>query len=779
MNHFFRYLVRFKSSTLLNLFGLSLAFAAFLVITMQVRHELTYDKGYATADRLYQLNPIAQPGGKLNTMAPSLLVDELASRVPAIETITYRNGWDGDMEVFPLGRTYRDGAVTVPLFTAEAHFPTVFGLEAISGDFTAFDHLKTALIPESIARKLFPGKNPIGDRIVRVSPYGSDTVEIVAVYRDLPVNASIPNALICYDNNDKSNWRAWNSKIYLTIPDPEQVPQVAQMASELLREKAEWFYADSPKEFCGARLTPLPELYFSPDSPSASKGNRTTLYSLIAIALLIVGVAMVNFINFSLALVPSRIRHINTQKILGSSRWALCRQQLGEMLGLSLIAVLLALWLVSFLSGTSFASLIAVDMRLPVNGSLIALLFGIAVITSLLAGLYPALYSTSFPPALVLKGSFGLSLQGRRLRTGLIGFQYVVSLVLTAMALFIQVQYRYMRNHEVGFRQDQLLTTCLTLSMDRQKDALTNELKNIPGVIDVAYAIHPLHEISSSVITPYHGHNFQYNRLNVTPNFLSVMGIPVVEGRNFTLADEKGKGCYIFNQETQRQLGESLTGEYMSEVPIIGIAADFNYQSLHHPVTPIALYTGNAYWVPMLFSYIRISGDNYTETFRAIQKVLEAFDPDQGTLASNNLEPLDQSVGRQYAQEDRQAKLMALYSLLAVLISTTGAFGLILLETRYRRKEISLRKIFGATSASLLWKFNQRYCRIVACCFIIAAPITYYAAFHWQAHFAYKAPIPLWIFIVAAGIVWIITALTVTLQSHRATHENPVHSLTE
>ncbi len=621
MNHFFRYLIRFKSSSLLNLFGLTLAFTAFLVIMMQVRYEFTYDTGYTTADRLYQLNPIAQPGGQLNTMAPKLLVNELASRVPAIEAITYRDGWDGEMDVFPLGKTYRDGAVTVPIFTAEAHFPAVFGLEAITGDFTTFDHLKATLIPESIAHKLFPGENPIGNRIVRVSPYGSDTVEITAVYRDLPVNSSIPNALICYENSDKGNWGAWGSKIYVTIPDPSQVSPIEQIASDLLREKAEWFYADTPKEFCGVRLTPLADLRFSPDNPSAPKGNRTTLYSLIAIALLIISVAMVNFINFSLALVPSRIRHINTQKILGSSRWALCRQQLGEMLGLSLIAVLLALWLVSFLSSTSFASQIAVDMRFSANGSLIALLFGIAVLTSLLTGIYPALYSTSFPPALVLQGSFGLSLQGRRLRTGLIGFQYVVSFILTAMALFIQVQYHYMRHHEVGFRQEQLLTTCLTLPMDRQKDALTNELKSIPGVIDVAYAIHPLHEINSRFITPYHGHNFQYNRLNVTPNFLSVMGISIVEGRNFTPADKTGKGCYIFNQEAQRQLGESLTGESISELPIIGIAADFNYQSLHHPITPIALYTGNAYWGPMLYSFIRISGENYTETFRSIQKV--------------------------------------------------------------------------------------------------------------------------------------------------------------
>ncbi len=779
MNHFLRYLIRFKSSSLLNLFGLTLAFAAFLVIAMQVRYELTYDKGYTTADRLYQLNPIAKPGGMLNMMAPNLLVNELASQAPAIEAITYRNGWDVEMEVFPLGRTYKDGTVTVPLVSAEGHFPTVFGLEAVTGDFSAFNHLKTALLPESIAQKLFPGKNPVGNRIVRVSSYGSDTVEITAVYRDLPLNSSIPNALICYENSDEGSWQSWGSKIYLTIPDPDQVPQVAQMASDLLREKAEWFYADSPKEFCGVRLTPLAKLYFSPENTSSLKGNRTTLYSLIAIAVLILGVAMVNFINFSLALVPSRIRHINTQKIFGSSRWALCRQQLGEMLGLSLMAALLALWVVYSLADTSFASMIEVDMRFSVNGSLIALLFGIAVLTSLLAGIYPALYSTSFPPALVLKGSFGLSLQGRRLRTGLIGFQYVVSLVLTAMALFIQVQYRYMKDHEVGFRQDQLLTTCLTIPMERQKDALTNELKSIPGVIDVAYSISPLQEINMQFITSYQGHNFQYNRLNVTPNFLSVMGIPVVEGRNFTQADEKGKGSYIFNQETQRQLGESLVGGIMSEIPIIGIAADFNYQSLHHPITPIALYTGNAYWGPMLYTYIRISGQNYVETFRCIQKVLEAFDPDQGTLASHNLEPLDQSTGRQYAKEDRQAKLMALYSLLAVLISTTGAFGLILLETRYRRKEISLRKIFGATSATLLWKLNRRYFWIVGSCFLLAVPITYYAILRWQSHFAYKASIPIWIFVVAFGIVWAITALTVTLQSYRATHENPAQTLSE
>lgn len=784
MKTFFRSLTRFKSASLLNVLGLTIAFASFLLIMMQVRYEMNYDKGYTTAGKLYWLNPVAAPGSKLHSTSPRPLSTQLDSLFPAIEAITFRQGWDDDMAFYPAGTSFHDAAVTAPTFIANGTFPEVFGLELVSGSFDNFNRPKTAVVAERPARKIFRDRNPVGQTLIMLSPYGADTVEVVALYRDLPVNSSTPNAVIRHiDNENQQQWGSWNYHTYLTISDPEQIPQIERKASELLRSHAKWFYDEAPEDFCGVRLTKLSDHYFSPDNQEPNKGNLTTQYSMIAIAVLIVLVAMINFINFSLALVPRRIRNINTRKVLGSTRLSLCLQQLGEMLGITLLSAGLALLAVYYLSTTSFASLIDADMSFAVNLPLVWMTVGIAVATALLSGIYPALYSTSFPPALVLKGSFGLSAQGRRLRTGLIGFQYVVSLALIIVALFIHVQYRYMRDYDVGFQRDDIFTTWITMPMNAQKNALTDKLKTLPGVVDVAYSNMPIHQVGSNVSRKYKDKRYSFDLIFVSSNLLSVLGIPVVEGRDFIQGDELKPGSYIFNQQAQKkmgfQAGEFVEGLNGSSKPteVVGVAHDFNYRPLHYPIAPLALYIGQDNWGPSLYAYIRLAGNHNAETMEAIRQTLLEFDPDTGVIATTVIQPLDRSVGGQYEKEDRQASLITLFSLLAVLISTVGAFGLIMFETQYRRKEIGVRKVFGATVADILRMFNRRYVWIVGICFLIAAPVAAYAALQWRNNFSYQAPLAGWIFGAALLIVLLITVSTVMLQSYRAATENPAHSV--
>lgn len=783
MVNFFRSLTRFKAATVLNLAGLSVAFASFLIIMMQVRYELTFDKGYATVGKLYQLDAFKAPGEKYNTTTPRGLTDQLPALSPGVEDMAFRLSYNLDVSVYDVEKGV-SGSVAVPLVGASRSFPRVMGLERISGDFSRFERRKTGIIAESLAQRLFPGEDPVGRQLVAKHMLMTDTLEIVGLYRDLPKNSSTRNGLIYYmgDEDKDKPWSNWNFTTYLTVPSAEQIPQIEQLASGLLKQNAKWFFGDNPPQGTIVTLNTPSERYFSPHNNEAQKGNKATVYSLIGIAALILLVALINFVNFSMALVPRRIKSINTRKVLGSSTLSLRLNQLTDTLGLVLISLGLAFLAVYILSTSSFASLIDADMRFGANVPLIFMMAGIGVAAALLAGVYPAVYSTSFSPALVLKGSFGLSAQGRTLRTGLIGFQYVVSLALIIIAFFIHLQYSYMQKFDVGYQRENILTTSLTVPMYQKKEIFTERLKNHPDIVDVAYASGPVNRPVSWVSRMYKDKRIEYTILGVSPNFLSVMGIPVVEGRDFRESDELRSGTYIFNQMAQRAEGIGVGdmvqagGGGSKQTEVVGIAHDFHFQPLHYGLSPLALnvYGTQRNW-PELCAYIKTAGNDPAAAIRYVEEVMREMDPEAGALI--DVEFLEDNMAAQYKKENDLASLITLFSLLAVLISTIGAFGLVMFEAQYRRKEIGVRKVFGATIGDILAMFNKRYIRIVGVCFVLAAPAAYYIAVQWQSNFTYKAPIAGWIFFVSLLIVLLITVTTVTLQSYRIAAANPVDSV--
>ena len=530
------------------------------------------------------------------------------------------------------------------------------------------------------------------------------------------------------------------------------------------------------------RLVPLTDIYYmneTQDGGTFRSGNKEVTALLFGIALLIVIVAAINFTNFSTSLTPLRIKSINTQKVLGSSDTLLRRSLLIEAALISFIAWLVSLVIVWGLDWAEALPFIEADLSLVSNLPIVFLCGIVALVIGWLAGIYPAYYITSFPPALVLKGSFGLSPSGRKLRTTLICVQFVVSIVLIIGACFVQIQNSYMRNFSLGFDKDQVAIVELNETMyDKHHDTYVNRLKENPGIEDVAFAMEKVGSKDGYNTNGgnYKGKDFQYFIIIASSNFLRVMGIPVIEGRDFSKADELSDHVsYIFNRTAMEGLDMQVGDAFDSYSPghLIGFSDDVKFTSLRGGEDNIAFLVGNfGYSLPI--SYIRLkAGSDIHAVVGHIQETMRELDPSYPF----NIEFYDKIFNHLYRKEENLRDLVTVFSLLAIIISLVGVFGLVVFETQYRRKEIGIRKVHGATVGEILLMFNKAYLRIVGICFVIAAPVAWQGVKMWLEGFAYKTPLHWWVFLIALLIVTVITLLTVSFQNWKAANENPVNSI--
>ena len=530
------------------------------------------------------------------------------------------------------------------------------------------------------------------------------------------------------------------------------------------------------------RLVPLTDIYYmneTQDGGTFRSGNKEVTALLFGIALLIVIVAAINFTNFSTSLTPLRIKSINTQKVLGSSDTLLRRSLLIEAALISFIAWLVSLVIVWGLDWAEALPFIEADLSLVSNLPIVFLCGIVALVIGWLAGIYPAYYITSFPPALVLKGSFGLSPSGRKLRTTLICVQFVVSIVLIIGACFVQIQNSYMRNFSLGFDKDQVAIVELNETMyNKHHDTYVNRLKENPGIEDVAFAMEKVGSKDGYNTNGgnYKGKDFQYFIIIASSNFLRVMGIPVIEGRDFSKADELSDHVsYIFNRTAMEgldmQVGDAF--DSYSSGHLIGFSDDVKFTSLRGGEDNIAFLVGNfGYSLPI--SYIRLkAGSDIHAVVGHIQETMRELDPSYPF----NIEFYDEIFNHLYQKEENLRDLVTVFSLLAIIISLVGVFGLVVFETQYRRKEIGIRKVHGATVGEILLMFNKAYLRIVGICFVIAAPVAWQGVKMWLEGFAYKTPLHWWVFLIALLIVTVITLLTVSFQNWKAANENPVNSI--
>lgn len=802
--NFLTTLRRYKISSLLNVIGLTLAFTAFYVIMTQVWWELGYNCSLHEADRIYLVeNEDWYEPGKwsswLNRPVPERVIASTAGvEVGGCMWGGFGSGtcWTSNEPSFGYNKFSAScGSVSLP-------FLDVFAFRSVEGDVHDLGKPKSVIVSREAAERMRVG---VGSLIWvdTDEPQPDGAMEVVAVFEDFPDNSLLGECEVVKNLGETNLYTTseWSFNYFVKFrpgADPDEFArQWTNVNQEMQREAAEKRAAagdaaddDDESGIYGVRLSPVSELYFESDSQAPCRqGSVVTTYTLLGIAVLVIVLAFINFVNFFFALVPVRIRTVNTFKVFGAPASSLRFNFVFEAFGLVLIA-LLAAWYVSFaLQGTEFASYISASLALSQNLEVVGLVAVVAFVMALAASLYPAWYITSFAPALVVKGSFGGTRSGRRLRTLLLGVQFFISIGLIIATSFIRLQHDYMMHYDMGFDKENLLAVRLSERGAVSYDALRQKLLSDPQVKDVTGATSRLVSVGRMGWgREFKGRQVAFQSYVVQPDFLRVMGIPITDGRDFLESDfDKELGTMIFNEAARRefemQVGDRINGFVSPDEQIVGFCADFNFKPLQYGVSPFCFYLlpkkiqQENYWHLPHVVYVRMTpGADIAAVTAHIRRCIAEVDPrtEPGDIV---VRVFDEELGLEYDNERKLTAIVGLFALLAVVIALMGVFGLVLFETQHRRREIAVRRVMGASRGEILAMFNRRYVMLVAVCFVLAVPVSIWAVRHWLAGFAYTVPLYWWVFALALAGVLAVTALTVTVRSWHAVNENPAESV--
>lgn len=791
-------------SSILNVLGMAVAFAAFYIILVQVDYDLNFNKGIKDSEKIFVMSSGSMDGNadkrQLNFCRP--LAEIILDASPNIECggIVSFSGTENSRYWIERDGVKQDIDLGVTRFTGTAL--EALGLEVVSGSIEDLSDTKSLAISESIAEKF---DLEIGMSL-GYEGY-ANLMTIRAIFKDLPKNSHFRDVKVLRNMGDDSitNFSEWGHHYFIKVYDPSQIKDMEEnlasvtrehlmkdyfgnfpsaeelgMTQEAMAEVINSFVSNAEVEFI-----PLEELYYATNVETPiERGSKTTTVILIIVALLIVSIAFINYLNFFFAQIPERIRAVNTKKVLGCTRRELIISTVGESVTLILLALVLAFAFVMLFNMSQFTHLISADSAFRANIGVSVLTVVIAVVIAMVSSLYPAFYITSFEPALVLKGSFSGTKTGQRLRYTLIGLQFVISLVLIICSSFIFLQRRYMVDFDMGFDKEQLLFVHTTEYIGENAEIVEEQLKANPQILDVSWA-------AGTLLAPTRmgwGRNWNGTMVNflcyaVSYDFPEFMGIEITEGRTFQKEDENNpNGTFIFNEAARRTYGFTLedrvSGHTDQDAAIVGFCDNFSFTTLKEDVTPFALYVyGSEPWWHPNTAFIRVAaGANYNEVKKHIGKVLSEwrydFSPDEWEIYF-----FDENINWTYKKEESLSQLISLFTLIAIIISLMGVFGLVMFETQYRRREIALRRVNGATVQEILAMFCSRFVKIVLVCFAVAAPISWVIVDRYLATFAHRCPMYWWVFALALVAVLAVTISVVVIRSWKAATADPANAL--
>ena len=805
IRNFLTLLRRYTTSSVLNIVGMAVAFAAVYLIAVQVKFDLSYNRVIKNSERIYRLEyPSWSGDGTWDCNWNRQLPDEISAACPEIVTA-------GSMDMvfnaqyqdeYSVKRNSTIENFTIKIAGAELEALAVFPFEFIEGGID--DEFKTyygMIISETVANRY---NLKVGDRI----NYGRGAENkaqrtISGIYRDFPKPSTMAmgEGYILMPEPTPTDASNWNTPYYILLHEGASPTKVAEKMKETIVDycrKRGLSDEDIAKEIdlVAPRLTPIADLYFADDTEAEYyHGSRTTTYTLIAIAVLILVISFINFVNFFFALIPSRIRAVNNYKIFGAPTAKLRLNFLFETVGLILVSLFGAAVIVVLFADTPLKEYISTSVAINENWSLAGAIALGVILFGVVVSLYPAWYITKFSPVFVIKGDFSASKSGRILRYTLVGVQYTISIALIICSFFIYRQHQYMLSRDMGFDKEHLLVATIPYeavngawsfeSDYTKRDALMDKLYQNPQIKAIAWGRGEFTNSRMQWTRPIENDEGEvFNVYAVSWNFLDVMGIQIVDGRDFTITDEQSEtGALIFNQMAAKNLNidteTSILGHIEGRLtPVVGICKDFDFQSAQYNISPYAfLVFGKYAWDLPRIAYIRtVAGADIAKVKEFIVDTVMELEPNIDPVKIN-VKFFDNELEMVYQREDKLSTLVTLFSFLSIVISIIGVFGLVLFETQYRRREIGIRRVHGASVGEILSLFNRKYLYIVAACSAVAIPVSYYIIDQWMQQYVYRTPMSWWVYALAVGVILAITVVTVTLRSFKAATENPTESI--
>jgi putative ABC transport system permease protein len=784
----FRYLYRNRGITLINITGLAIGVAVFILIMHYVQNELSYDRFNEKQETVCRLEWLRN--NALTCWTTSAMGFDAMNAIPEIKDFFRIQTWSD----FYLD--YKENKFPVEYMSVvDSSIFNFFDLEMIQGDpGSALTDPFTVVLTESFARKIFGSEDPVGETLK--TSYDRD-LTITGVVKDPPnfhlkfdVLLSFVTLGAMYGEERLYTYRTYQYSTYYLLEDKANIDTVSRKLDIFFHQLFYDRYGhDDDSLNYHAYARPLKDIYFARDVASIDMrtGNKQYVVIFTLIAIFIIVIACINFINLSTARASLRSMEVGIKKVVGSGRRKLILQFLGESVVITLIGSLLGLLLVE-LAFPVFENIIGADLRIaylerPVT---ILLVLGGIITVGVLAGLYPAFYLTAFNPVMVLKGEKTTGRSAGMLRKILIVFQFSISIILIIGTIIVYKQLSYLRNKDKGFNTEQLVTMEMSHEIAGSKELFKENLLRYPNITGVTYSFAVPGQGGNWEGFSIEGNDFNPNVYSVDPDYLDVMGIELLKGRNLSwdMARDSVDVCLV-NEESARNLNmdpDSLLGKfidhprwYITVFPIerfqiIGIMKDFHFKSLRTPIEPL-IFGWNEDWFN--FVNIKISGADVGETLKIIENEWKNFSPDipfEYTF-------MDENFDRLYRTDQKLGKIFRYFAGLAIFIAILGLFGLAAFIATQRTKEIGIRKAMGASSSRISFILAKEFTVLILISSVIAWPVAWYWAKNWLQEFAYKTRLSWEIFLIATLAGILVALITVVTQTLKAANTNPSDAL--
>jgi putative ABC transport system permease protein len=773
----YRNLTRYKAFTVINILGLAIGMACTILILLWVQDELSFDKFNKNANTIYRVVEIQHyAGGTIFPVAvtPDPLAKSLKDNYPEIENASR----------FNYGREilrYNDKIFSEIIGFADPSFLKIFTYPLVNGNANdVLSDLHSIVLTEKSAQKYFGSEDPIGKTIMMDD---SLSLKVTGVLKDIPTNSSLRfDFLVPFDflknlGRKLDEWGNNSFYTYVQLQPNAKISEVNKKIKDEIKKHNEGSVTDLELQ----QLLKI-HLYsagkYTADIGGLGNIEYVNIFSLVALIVLLI--ACINFMNLSTARATKRAKEVGMRKVIGAERLQIVKQFYIESILFAFIALLMALAMSDLLLN-AFNNLSGKEITLSSLGTTTIIGFIVLTIfTGIIAGSYPAIYLSSFLPIKVLKSDKSVSGGGSFFRKVLVVTQFSLSLILIIGTLVISSQLDYIKNKDLGFKRENVIALNINKSISSNLETVKNELEQNPKIISVAASsLNPMYVMNSTSGVDWEGKNekdeilihFLFSDRDLANTFKMKM----VEGRFYSKDFGSDTSSIVINEEAAKiigmkdPVGKTLT-MWGDKLTIIGVVKNFNFKPLDTKIEPLVIrYTDN-----LLFSmFIRVKPGDLTGTIDYIKDVYKTFSPS----APFDYHFLDEDFDNLYRSETRMQTIFSYFAILAIIISCLGLFGLASYIAERRKKEIGIRKVLGANVFNLSYLLSLQFTKWVLISNLIAWPVAYFLMNRWLQDFAYRVDISFWLFPLAGLLVLVVALLTVLYQAIKAALVNPVKSL--
>ncbi len=806
-NHFtiaWRNLLRNKGYSLINIGGLTVGVIACLVITLYIANETSYDRHFKDADRIYRVNTEIMFNGSYYNLAstPPAAVHVFEDEFPEVEVAMHFSQWPWRWVKHNTER-FKEPYMA---YASNGIFK-VFSLPLLEGNVAnALIEPNTLIISKTKAEKYFPGRHGYGQTLI----IDDVNYKVTGVFNDFPETTHFKLDFILSSeghwNIRDDSWLSNNFNTYVLLRKGAHAKDLEAKLPALVDKyfgpQANAMFGKELKlndpEGIGDRvaysLTPLTDIHLHShrEMEMSANGDISYVYLFGTVALFILVIACINFMNLSTARSANRAKEIGVRKALGSIHAHLIGQFLTESVLLSMCSFALALGL-AYLILPSFNTLAELSLKIPLTQPMFILLFVVSsIIVGIFAGLYPSFFLSAFKPLEVLKGKTLLGTRGKSIRSTLVVFQFTISIFLVTGTMVVQKQISFIQNKNLGYDREQVLIVHNTETLGTKQRAFRNELvKNtmvtnasVSGFIPISGWARSDRAFWTGGANPSAESHISMQSWSVDYDYLGTFGMEIKQGRNFSEDFPSDSSGVIINEAAVKHFGfkdpigekietfsfnDPINENKFISLTVIGVVKDFHYESLKQRIAPLCLYLGESNWsIP-----VRFKAEKTDDFVAFVEKTWKTFN--SGTPFEYTF--LDQAFGKMYDSEKRTGKVFVVFATLAIVLASLGLFALTAFTAEQRTKEIGIRKVLGASVSGVVYLLSKDFAKLIAIAFALSAPLEWFAVDWWLKDYVYKVNVGIVLYLSAGLFAFLIAWLTMSWQSVKAAKANPVETL--